>query len=39
LWVDAIIDPAQTREVLAEALEAVVHNPEIREFRTGVLQT
>ena len=39
LWVDAIIDPAQTREVLAEALEAVAHNPDIREFRTGVLQT
>jgi acetyl-CoA carboxylase carboxyltransferase component len=39
LWVDAIIDPAQTREVLAEALEAVAHNPEIRPFRTGVLQT
>jgi acetyl-CoA carboxylase carboxyltransferase component len=39
LWVDAIIDPAQTREVLAEALEAVAHNPDIPEFRTGVLQT
>jgi len=39
LWVDAIIDPAQTREALIEALEAAAHNPEIREFRTGVLQT
>jgi acetyl-CoA carboxylase carboxyltransferase component len=39
LWVDAIIDPAQTREALMEALEAAAHNPEVKEFRTGVLQT
>ena len=39
LWVDAIIDPAQTREALIWALEAAVLNPEIREFKTGVLQT
>jgi acetyl-CoA carboxylase carboxyltransferase component len=39
LWVDAIIDPAQTREALIWALEAASLNPEVREFRTGVLQT
>jgi 3-methylcrotonyl-CoA carboxylase beta subunit len=39
LWVDAIIDPAQTREALLWALEAASLNPEVREFRTGVLQT
>lgn len=39
LWVDAIIDPAQTREVLVWALEAAALNPEVREFKTGVLQT
>jgi len=39
LWVDAIIDPAQTREALITALEAAALNPEIREFKTGVLQT
>jgi len=39
LWVDAIIDPAQTREALVTALEAAALNPEIREFKTGVLQT
>jgi 3-methylcrotonyl-CoA carboxylase beta subunit len=39
LWVDAIIDPAQTREALIWALEAAALNPEIKEFRTGVLQT
>jgi 3-methylcrotonyl-CoA carboxylase beta subunit len=39
LWVDAIIDPAHTREALVTALEAAALNPEIREFKTGVLQT
>src|SRR5262249_38295024 len=39
LWVDAIIDPAATRDVLATALAAVAHNPEIAPFKTGVLQT
>jgi 3-methylcrotonyl-CoA carboxylase beta subunit len=39
LWVDAIIDPAQTREALIWALEAAALNPEVKEFRTGVLQT
>jgi 3-methylcrotonyl-CoA carboxylase beta subunit len=39
LWVDAIIDPAQTRDALIWALEAAALNPEVREFRTGVLQT
>jgi hypothetical protein len=37
LWVDAIIDPAQTREALIEALESAALNPEVREFKTGVL--
>ena len=39
LWVDAIIDPAETRAVLARTLDLVAHNPEIPEFKTGVLQT
>jgi len=39
LWVDAIIDPAQTREALVWALEAAALNPEMKEFKTGVLQT
>jgi acetyl-CoA carboxylase carboxyltransferase component len=39
LWVDAIIDPAHTREAIIWALEAASLNPEIREFKTGVLQT
>jgi 3-methylcrotonyl-CoA carboxylase beta subunit len=39
LWVDAIIDPAHTRDALITALEAAALNPDIREFKTGVLQT
>ncbi|MGE0639657.1 MAG: acyl-CoA carboxylase subunit beta [Thermoanaerobaculia bacterium] len=39
LWVDAIIDPRETREVVARAFEAAACNAEIPEFRTGVLQT
>ena len=39
LWVDAIIDPAQTRDALIEALDAASLNPHVAEFKTGVLQT
>ena len=39
LWVDAILDPAHTREALIWALEAAALNPVVREFKTGVLQT
>jgi acetyl-CoA carboxylase carboxyltransferase component len=37
--VDAIIDPAGTREALIWALDAAALNPEVKEFKTGVLQT
>jgi len=39
LWVDAILDPAHTRAALIWALEASALNPDVREFKTGVLQT
>ena len=39
LWVDAIIDPAETRDVLARTLDLVAHDPHVAEFKTGVLQT
>ena len=39
LWIDAIIDPAKTREVLISALDACALNPEIPRFNPGVLQT
>ncbi|HVW76924.1 MAG TPA: carboxyl transferase domain-containing protein, partial [Alloacidobacterium sp.] len=39
LWVDAIIDPAKTRDALITALEAVALNPEVAKFNVGILQT
>ncbi len=39
LWVDAILDPAKTRETLMVALEAVALNPEVAKFNVGVMQT
>ena len=38
LWVDAIIDPADTRKVIAEGLHAAAQNPNIDNFKTGVFQ-
>jgi 3-methylcrotonyl-CoA carboxylase beta subunit len=38
LWVDAIIDPVETRMYISEALHAANHNPEIHELKTGVFQ-
>ncbi len=39
LWVDAILDPAETREALIWALDAASLNPDVKEFKIGVLQT
>ncbi|WP_243648136.1 acyl-CoA carboxylase subunit beta [Acidipila rosea] len=39
LWVDAIIDPAKTREAVMMALEAAALNPEVAKFNVGILQT
>jgi 3-methylcrotonyl-CoA carboxylase beta subunit len=38
LWVDDIIDPADTRKVIIEAIHAANHNPDMPIFKTGVLQ-
>jgi 3-methylcrotonyl-CoA carboxylase beta subunit len=38
LWVDAIIDPVETRKVISEGIHAANHNPDIEDFRTGVFQ-
>lgn len=38
LWVDAIIDPADTRMVIAEGIKAANHNPQMDAFKTGVIQ-
>jgi acetyl-CoA carboxylase carboxyltransferase component len=37
-WIDKIIDPAQTRDMLILALEIAVRHAEIAPFRTGVFQ-
>ncbi len=39
LWVDEIIDPRRTREVLARSIAAAAHQPKIADFKVGVLQT
>jgi len=39
LWIDKIIDPAETRESIIMALEAAALNPEVAKFSVGVLQT
>ncbi len=38
LWVDAIIDPGETRKLISEGIAAADHNPDIAEFKTGVFQ-
>ena len=38
LWVDAIIDPVDTRRVIAEGLQAAAHNTQIADFNPGVIQ-
>ena len=39
LWIDKIIDPIETREAITQALEAASLNPDVAEFKVGVLQT
>jgi 3-methylcrotonyl-CoA carboxylase beta subunit len=39
LWIDKIIDPMETRLAITQALEAASLNPEVAEFKVGVLQT
>ena len=39
LWVDAIIDPAETREWISTGIEMADHNPDIEPLRIGVIQT
>ncbi len=38
LWIDAIIDPTQTREVLSLALDVAVSQRELQPLTTGVFQ-
>jgi 3-methylcrotonyl-CoA carboxylase beta subunit len=38
LWVDAIIDPLETRKLISEGIRAADQNPDIPVFKTGVFQ-
>jgi 3-methylcrotonyl-CoA carboxylase beta subunit len=38
LWVDSIIDPADTRKVISEGIAAANNNADIKEFKLGVFQ-
>src|SRR5688572_2478764 len=38
LWVDNIIDPIETRNLISEGIFAANHNPFLPEFKTGVFQ-
>ncbi|HEY0059924.1 MAG TPA: carboxyl transferase domain-containing protein [Flavisolibacter sp.] len=38
LWVDAIINPADTRRLISEGIHAANGNPEMEVFKTGVFQ-
>jgi 3-methylcrotonyl-CoA carboxylase beta subunit len=39
LWIDGIIDPAKTRDVVSYCIEIANNNPEIKIFNTGIIQT
>ncbi|MBX7142168.1 MAG: acyl-CoA carboxylase subunit beta [Chitinophagales bacterium] len=39
LWLDAIIDPLETRKVISLAIEAANHAPITKHFNVGVIQT
>lgn len=39
LWIDSIIDPAETRTALICALEAASLNPDVANFNPGAIQT
>ncbi|MFN3940069.1 MAG: carboxyl transferase domain-containing protein, partial [Chitinophagales bacterium] len=38
LWIDAIIDPLQTRQWISMGIEAANHAPVTQQFSTGVIQ-
>lgn len=39
LWLDAVIDPRETRKVLSVGIEMANHAPAEKQYNTGVLQT
>lgn len=39
LWVDGIIDPLKTREIISAGIEAANQSPIVKKFNVGVIQT
>ncbi|NOX17440.1 MAG: acyl-CoA carboxylase subunit beta [Chlorobi bacterium] len=39
LWIDEIIDPAETRKYISRSIEVANNNPDIPKFNVGVIQT
>lgn len=39
LWVDAVIDPLETRKYISMGIEAATHNPITEDYKTGVIRT
>ena len=39
IWVDAVIDPSETRKVISMGIEAASHNPITEDYKTGVIRT
>lgn len=38
LWIDGIIDPADTRKIVSYCLEIANQNPDMPKFNPGVIQ-
>ena len=39
LWVDDVIDPAKTRDIISYSIELANNNPDMKQFNPGVIQT
>ena len=39
LWIDAIIDPVETRKIISMGIEMADHNKDIEKYNVGVIQT
>ena len=39
LWIDAIIDPVETRKIISIGIEMANHNKDIEKYNVGVIQT
>lgn len=39
LWVDGVIDPKETRNIISMGIEAANHTPDVERYNVGVIQT